>query len=329
MSTEQVKLSESLRTQKIKERQGRSSSDNLRTYSRTKQNKKKEPEIRRDWIVSFIKKIKNKYKNINIVLLCRSFEISRSRIYCKRKADIKEYILKTRIELQHIFDPYYWQRRIAWCLWIDIKTATRIMQKYSLYGKVRIKRRFTKPWDKNLPYMWVENKKKKIVIGQVNQVWSSDFTHLNFKWVEFYLATVLDEYSKKIVWYTIASHHEKEIIFSALEKAIEKEQATPQIQHSDQWSEYRSHSYFSLLGRYNIMASMSKKASPWENWAQESFYWKLKFELGDLNRYGSREEVIEAIHLHIYYYNNHRIHTALKMSPIQFIEQEKELNKNT
>jgi putative transposase len=177
--------------------------------------------------------------------------------------------------------------------------------------------------------MWVENTKKSMVIETINQVWSSDFTHLYFKWIEFYLATVLDEYSKKIVWYTIASHHEKEVVFSALESAVEKEQATPQIQHSDQWSEYRSHAYFTLLERYNISASMSKKAAPWENGAQESFYWKLKFELWDLNRYNSLEEVIEAIHLHIYYYNNSRIHTALKMSPMQFIEQQKILYKNT
>ena len=30
------------------------------------------------------------------------------------------------------------------------------------------------------------------------------------------------------------------------------------------------------------------------------------------------EEAIEAVHLQIHYYNNYRIHTALKMSPVQF-----------
>jgi transposase InsO family protein len=33
------------------------------------------------------------------------------------------------------------------------------------------------------------------------------------------------------------------------------------------------------------------------------------------------EEVLEAIHLWIFYYNNERIHTTLKMSPKQFQEQ--------
>ncbi len=63
---------------------------------------------------------------------------------------------------------------------------------------------------------------------------------------------------------------------------------------------------------------MSRKSSPWENGSQESFYWKFKFELWNLNRFKSMAEVIEAIHLYIYYYNNFRIHTTLKMAPAKF-----------
>ena len=42
-----------------------------------------------------------------------------------------------------------------------------------------------------------------------------------------------------------------------------------------------------------------------------------------LNRFETIEEAIEAIHLQIYYYNNHRIHTALKMSPVEFAKKKK------
>lgn len=168
--------------------------------------------------------------------------------------------------------------------------------------------------------MWVKNKKKNREISYVHQVWSSDFTHLYYQGIEFYLATILDEYSRKIVGYSIARHHAKEIIFSSLESAIEKEKTVPEVLHSDQGSEYRSHDYFTLLQRYGISPSMSKKSAPWENGTQESFYGKYKFELWNLNRYHSLEEAMEAIHLQIYYYNNNRIHTALKMSPQQFIE---------
>ena len=66
---------------------------------------------------------------------------------------------------------------------------------------------------------------------------------------------------------------------------------------------------------------MSKKSSPWQNGRQESFYQKLKFELEDFNTYQSQGELIEAIALQIYYYNNKRIHLALKMPPALFYQR--------
>lgn len=200
---------------------------------------------------------------------------------------------------------------------VNVKTTTRIMQKYNIYANTR-KRKFNKPWDRNLPNMWVSNIKKDLTIVKPNQVWSSDFTHLYYKNIEFYLATVLDEYSKEIVWYQIWYHHEKDLVIWALNDWIVKKWLTPSISHSDQWSEYRSYKYFDVLKKYRISASMSRKASPWENSAQESFYWKFKFELWNLNRFNSIEEAIEAVHLQVYYYNNNRIHTSIKMTPVEF-----------
>jgi hypothetical protein len=48
---------------------------------------------------------------------------------------------------------------------------------------------------------------------------------------------------------------------------------------------------------------------------------KLKFELEDFNSYQSQGELIEAIALQIYYYNNKRIHLALKMPPNVFYQR--------
>ena len=201
---------------------------------------------------------------------------------------------------------------------VNIKKATRIMQKYNIYAETRKRKKFVKPWDKNLPHMWVANLKKEMVINSLNQVWSSDFTHLYYKDIEFYLATVLDEYSKEIVWYKIWMHHEKELVMWALNDWIRKKWLTPDVSHSDQWSEYRSYQYFDVLEKHKISASMSRKASPWENAWQESFYWKFKFELWNLNRFNTIDEAIEAVHLQMYYYNNDRIHTSINMSPVEF-----------
>lgn len=250
-------------------------------------------------------------------LICSVYHIPRSTLSYKPKKVITDTILKIKIQLLHTFNPYYGYRRCSYELEMNQKKVLRIVQMYLLYGKTR-KRKFCKPWDKNLPNMWVQNEKKTLEIQKIHQVWNSDFTHIYYKNTELFLATVLDEYSKQIVWYKVWFHHSKELIIQTVHHAVERSKTTPVILHSDQGSEYRSYEYFETLKRYNIWASMSRKSSPWENASQESFYWKLKFELWNLNRFKTVEEVIEAIHLWIYYYNNHRIHTSLKMTPKQF-----------
>ena len=79
---------------------------------------------------------------------------------------------------------------------------------------------------------------------------------------------------------------------------------------------------------------MSKKGSPWQNGYQESFYANFKVDIGDMNRFKTIGELIAELYRSIYYYNNERIHTSLKMPPKKFAElneikyntiQEKEL----
>lgn len=63
---------------------------------------------------------------------------------------------------------------------------------------------------------------------------------------------------------------------------------------------------------------MSDKASPWQNSQQESFYSQFKLELGDVNRFENEGRLCEVIYRQIYYYNNYRIHTSIKMPPVRF-----------
>jgi transposase InsO family protein len=296
-------------------------------HSRTWKNKKKEIKVRQVWLKKFLREFVKENPTVQKKLVCSIYRIPRSTLYYKPKKIITDTLLKTKIQVTHIFSPYYGYRRCSYELEMNQKKVLRIVQIYFLYGRTR-KRKFCKPWDRNIPNMWVQNEKKTLEIQKIHQVWNSDFTHIYYKNTELFLATVLDEYSKQIVWYKIWFHHSKELIIEAVSHAVQKSKTTPLILHSDQWSEYRSYEYFETLKRYNIWVSMSRKSSPWENGAQESFYWKLKFEIWNLNRFEKVEQVIEAIHLWIYYYNNHRIHTSLKMSPKQFELLHSNMSKN-
>lgn len=80
----------------------------------------------------------------------------------------------------------------------------------------------------------------------------------------------------------------------------------------------QSYSYFDTLKGHGIKASFSSKASPWQNGYQESFYSEFKKDLGDVARFETLGEFMEGLYKQIYYYNNKRIHTALKMPPTLF-----------
>ena len=66
---------------------------------------------------------------------------------------------------------------------------------------------------------------------------------------------------------------------------------------------------------------MSKPGCPWENGYQESFYNQFKIDLGDPDRFNNLGELIYNIHRTIFIYNNSRIHSKLKMPPIEFGRQ--------
>ena len=73
---------------------------------------------------------------------------------------------------------------------------------------------------------------------------------------------------------------------------------------------------------------MSEKASPWQNVHKEAFYSEFKLELGHPECYPTLGELIEALAGQISYYNNGRIHTALKCPPAVFAKRFNCQNQN-
>ncbi|WP_259651148.1 IS3 family transposase [Leuconostoc lactis] len=67
------------------------------------------------------------------------------------------------------------------------------------------------------------------------------------------------------------------------------------------------------------MQSMSRRATALDNAVMESFFNKLKVEIGPLNKYSSAKALIDAVNNWILYYNNTRIQTKLNgHSPVEY-----------
>ena len=271
-----------------------------------------------------------KSKNLSKTALAEKLGISRSSLYYRHKRPIIDAEVKTQIESVLTSHPAYGHKRIAIELKLNHKRILRVMKKF---GIKPYKRRIKKPWKKDdlgKPETGYANLIKEINPKDLeqNEVWVSDFTYLKYKDRFLYLATIIDLWDREIVGINISRFHNKELILGAFEDALGKFDK-PEILHSDQGSEYDSEKYLGLVEKLGIKISMSAKGSPWQNGHQESFYSNFKLELGDINRFETVGELIEEIYRQIAYYNNKRMHSKLKMSPVQFRQKSLAKMKDT
>ena len=246
--------------------------------------------------------------------------VTRSMLYYQGKQDNIDKEVKNQIEAVLADNPAYGHRRIALALKLNKKRIRRVMKKYQI-KPYRSRKKPRKRKDENKEKTKYSNLIKNICPIKPNVIWVSDFTYLKYQGRFIYLATVMDLFAREIIGWNVSRFHNQELVLGALEHALDTGRPVPRYLHSDQGSEYDSQSYTNLTTSLGIKISMSGKASPWENGHQESFYANFKLDLGDINQIESLGEVIESISLTIYYYNNKRIHTALKMTPADYRKQ--------
>lgn len=254
---------------------------------------------------------------LNKTVVAKFFRVARSTLYLKPRQPEQDRLLLQEVICVLGDNPHYGHRRVALHLGRNKKQILRIMKKYGLRPKRR-RMHLRKPKDEKNPSTDIPNRLKQFCPIVPNVVWAGDFTYFIFYGTYVYLVTVIDLYTKEIVGVSIGLHHSAELVIAALEDARSKRQKLPRFFHSDQGSEYASQQCRLWLLAYGILPSHSHKGHPWENGCQESFFGRFKEEFGNIHRFKSLEEFMEAAYRQIYYYNAVRIHGKLKMPPREF-----------
>jgi putative transposase len=265
----------------------------------------------------------NKIPSVSRSSICRVLKTSRSNSYRASRLELRDKLLKDQINQIRLQHKHYGLKRIKKHMQdsgtiIGLNQLRRVSKLYNLAPKPYYKNPY-KNRDKGLVDTKIPNLIKELLITKPNQVWSADFTYLKFQGYFYYLATVIDTYTKEIVGFSLSTNHNTNLIITALNSAI-RLYGLPELTHNDQGSEYRSEEYLNLLEEHGIIASNSAKASPWENGYQESFYGKFKPEL-ELNQlpYGSTfMDLYNYMANQIEYYNNYRIHTSIMDIPSNY-----------
>lgn len=235
--------------------------------------------------------------------------------------ETKDTALKKAIDDLHKTHPAYGHKRVAMALKWGKNKARRIMAKYGIKPP---RRKGKKQWlTRSISSHHYTNLIKDLIANRPGQIFVSDLTYLPYQGKNVYLATVEDIFTREIVSAEISDKHDSNLALATIVGAINhgQNQKLPEIFHSDQGSEFMAEIVTGFLENKRIKISVSDKGSPWQNGYKESFFGRFKDESGDLDRFETLGELVEEIYSHIWYYNNLRIHTAIKMSPVQFKRQ--------
>jgi len=248
--------------------------------------------------------------------------IERRNIYRAGKQTAKDEALKEAINNVHLKHPSYGHKRLALELKIGKNRILRVMKIFGIKPPRRKSHYYTtRSTKKHHEYT---NLTKDLKVTKSNQLWCSDLSYIKFLGITWYLATIEDIFTRKVVAAQMGKYHNSELVFQTIRQAIKSTRKTPEIFHSDQGTEFMAQVCTDYLEGLKTKISVSDKASPWQNGYQESFFGKFKDEIGDFNRFETVGQLIEAIYQQIHYYNFDRIHTALKMPPAVYAELVKE-----
>ena len=164
--------------------------------------------------------------------------------------------------------------------------------------------------------------KRRFDVGEPYRVFGTDVTQFRIGEDKLYLSPIIDFHTREIVAYDISIHPNMLQIKRMMYRLEDKysEYLPGSIIHSDQGWQYQQKWYQDFLKQHGMIQSMSRKGNCLDNSPTENFFGRLKEEVfyGQEWRYETIEQLREAIHRWIKYYNEERIVSVLKDSPLKY-----------
>jgi putative transposase len=154
-----------------------------------------------------------------------------------------------------------------------------------------------------------------------NQSWCADITYIPTGESWLYLAVVEDLFSRMIVGWSMDESMESRLVVDALSMAINRRRpGVGLLAHSDRGSQYASEHYQRVLREDGITCSMSEVGQCWDNAPVESFFGRLKCEVGSEGIFATRDQARAVIFEYLeVFYNRVRRHSSLGfLSPVEF-----------
>lgn len=270
-----------------------------------------------------------------VMLMCQTLGVSRSGYYAWRKTrhlpdlrygDDDDELRRAIVRAHRSGRGAYGRPRIHMVLrargWrVGAQRVRRILIEEGLRGRGRRPRRRVEAEPADPPVL--NELDRNFEVSEPNRVWVGDITYVEVAGVSWYLAVVIDLFSRRVVGWHLADHADAGLVVKALRVALDRRRPVSGalLFHSDQGVQYRSRRFRRVLEIYGVGQSMSRRGNCWDNAPAESFFASLKLECLDRTECASGDHLRRVLASYIDdFYNKRRIHTALRQSPVQYEE---------
>jgi putative transposase len=202
------------------------------------------------------------------------------------------------------------------------KRVVRLMRQDGLKARARKRYKNTTMSDHDQPVA-ANLLDRQFTAQAPNQRWVGDTTEFVIgESGKFYLAAILDLYSRFIVGWAVSAVNDRHLTLKALQMALKRRcPDAGLLHHSDQGCTYASEDYQAVLQANGITCSMSRLGNCHDNAVMESFFSTLKAELTErFDSHGeAKTEVFDFIEI---FYNQKRRHSTLgQVSPAAYERQ--------
>lgn len=216
-------------------------------------------------------------------------------------------------------------------LWINIVenkkyNIKRIRRHMKILGVSSAIRRKRKNYLKHNPQHVAENVLgRDFTASKPNEKWLTDVTEFKIigSNIKLYLSAVIDLYDNSIVAYRIGTSNNNDLVFKTFNDAITNNPNVGKVLfHSDRGFQYTNRTFKKKLDDNDFIQSMSRVGRCIDNGPMEGFWGILKCEMYHLNKFYRINDLKQAIHQYIDFYNNGRFQSKLKgLVPNEFRAQ--------
>ncbi len=212
---------------------------------------------------------------------------------------------------------------------VSEKTVADSMRRQGLVAR-KIKRRngLTRQ-DKTAP-KFPDLVKRDFTADRPNVKWCGDITEIPTREGKFYLATVIDLYSRRLLGAATSLHPDAELACAAIRMAVtcrggrdvvwRDRDEDKIIFHTDRGSTYTATSHAKLCRRMGIRQSMGRVGSCFDNAAAEAFFSSLEWEVLSRHEFQTIDQARAVVLDWCYgFYNYDRRHSTIgQVSPINY-----------